>query len=420
MIDGTRHLTSDQDNATVRALRNNLKYDIPLILIIGQGCIATFTIPHRYCVLGWFRISHMWQEGDLHRWTKIRFESLESGWWQTIERFPAQIESRQCPACDMLSPIIYTVDICFNPACIYFFRGGGEIQINQNAANAVSMTNIPFSIIPPILGPQNTSIGISHSFRRGWRCLCGRLNCRMLLDRRECASCGNVVYEERPIYTADQLRNVYAPHYTGLPLFFNRSQIEPKMSIRGQLRILHYQLDEGSIYHMKSLAVDDLFVQYQRQSIDFRRRSMKTQLSSILCNSFTHNAGAHYKFHVQTSTQPLLECPPAIQDALKVIMQATNLVIEATFNELLSIVYLEGQKMAWHDDGEQGVGPIIASLSMGSTAYMSFRRKCQAITMKLQLDHGDIVVMTGSLQAAFDHRIEPTGFRIAATARYIT
>jgi hypothetical protein len=50
------------------------------------------------------------------------------------------------------------------------------------------------------------------------------------------------------------------------------------------------------------------------------------------------------------------------------------------FNEVLSVLYREGQKMNWHDDGEVGLGPVVASLSLGSVATMSWRpkgRKCE-------------------------------------------
>lgn len=417
IVNGSRQLLSDQDNAAVRALQNNLKYNIPVVLIIGSKCRAPFVVPHRYCVLGWFRISHMWQEGYAHTWWKVRFESLEDGWWQRSERVPAQIEIKECPSCSCVSPVIYTVEMCFNTHCRYFFRGGGVIKVNGSAINAVTRTEIPFE-----LTPQNTvSSDVSRNFWRGWWCQCGKLNCRTRLNTRTCSACGVSVQERPSIQTIAQLRSPYAPAYSGPPLFFNTSQIDPSVSIRDGLRILQYDLKSGSVIHIKSLQVDELLIQYQSQDIDFRRRPMKTKTdNNFLCNQFTHNAGAEYKFHVRTTTQPLSDCPPAITNALVLVTRTVNKIIECSFNELLSVMYLEGQKMSWHDDGEVGVGPVIASLSLGSTAYMKFRRKGQGAMMNLQLEHGDIVVMTGSLQSGYEHCIQPTGFRIAATARYIT
>lgn len=48
---------------------------------------------------------------------------------------------------------------------------------------------------------------------------------------------------------------------------------------------------------------------------------------------------------------------------------------DVDFNEVLSVMYREGQKMSWHDDGEVGLGPVVASLSLGSSATMSWRPK---------------------------------------------
>lgn len=39
------------------------------------------------------------------------------------------------------------------------------------------------------------------------------------------------------------------------------------------------------------------------------------------------------------------------------------------------VLAVERGKMSYHDDGERGVGPIVASLSLGSDATMSFRAK---------------------------------------------
>lgn len=48
-------------------------------------------------------------------------------------------------------------------------------------------------------------------------------------------------------------------------------------------------------------------------------------------------------------------------------MSATRLLNDSDedpFNEMLSVFYLQKQKMNWHDDGEDGVGPVVASLSL--------------------------------------------------------
>lgn len=83
---------------------------------------------------------------------------------------------------------------------------------------------------------------------------------------------------------------------------------------------------------------------------------------------------------------------------------------------LTESITVEGGKMSFHDDGEQGLGPIVASLSLGADAVMNFRRKppkksrakgavddlrakretpAELAMIKLHLRHGDVMIMEG-------------------------
>lgn len=55
------------------------------------------------------------------------------------------------------------------------------------------------------------------------------------------------------------------------------------------------------------------------------------------------------------------------------------------FNELLTAAYMEKQSMGYHTDGERGLGPVVASLSMGSPAIMKFRTLEDRKTVVLSL-----------------------------------
>ncbi|OBZ70803.1 hypothetical protein A0H81_09066, partial [Grifola frondosa] len=96
----------------------------------------------------------------------------------------------------------------------------------------------------------------------------------------------------------------------------------------------------------------------------------------------------------------------------------------------LSAAYMEKQKMAFHSDSERGLGPTVATLSLGSGAYMHFRlhsQYCDDVrkgsnrnALTLYLRHGDVLVMHGAnIQKYYEHTVIPLNFRIAATARYI-
>lgn len=94
-------------------------------------------------------------------------------------------------------------------------------------------------------------------------------------------------------------------------------------------------------------------------------------------------------------TIPWNEAPTAVSGAMALIQQRTQAALgkQYQFNEILSCAYMEKQKMAvctlsscqpiyywsltarekFHSDAERGLGPVVASLSLGSMAFMHFR-----------------------------------------------
>ncbi|KAL8276751.1 hypothetical protein RQP46_010860 [Phenoliferia psychrophenolica] len=90
--------------------------------------------------------------------------------------------------------------------------------------------------------------------------------------------------------------------------------------------------------------------------------------------------------------------------------------------------------MNFHDDGERGLGPVVATLSLGGDATLSFRKKDtgklaskgsrrpsrKLLTLKLR--HGDITIMEGeAVQRLYEHGVEIDGkLRFAATCRKIS
>ncbi|EJF65534.1 hypothetical protein BD309DRAFT_1050715 [Dichomitus squalens] len=187
---------------------------------------------------------------------------------------------------------------------------------------------------------------------------------------------------------------------------------------------------------------DEIFQEYQDQAgtgeLQLRRWPLKRHQcrGELLTNYFSHNTGEPYQYVGGTAdTVPFDVAPSAvvkardlIQSRMMSIMQAENQPYR--FNEVLSAAYMEEQSMAFHSDAEDGLGPRVASLSLGSSAVMHFRplkkyrkdtgggMKCNALT--LQLHHGDVLIMDGAqIQEYYEHTVVPHNFRIAATARYI-
>ena len=97
----------------------------------------------------------------------------------------------------------------------------------------------------------------------------------------------------------------------------------------------------------------------------------------LLAQHFAVNSGATYKYNVSSMSLTFADSPACVMQALDTIKARVAAVLDedVPFNEILSVLYREGQKMSWHDDGEPGLGKVVSSLSLGSSAVMSWRPK---------------------------------------------
>jgi alkylated DNA repair dioxygenase AlkB len=97
----------------------------------------------------------------------------------------------------------------------------------------------------------------------------------------------------------------------------------------------------------------------------------------------------------------------------------------ASFNSVLCNLYRDGTDgVDWHADDEREFGrhPVIASVSLGATRRFDFRRvDDHAVRVGVDLHHGDVVIMRGTTQDLWRHRIpktrRPVGERINLTFR---
>jgi alkylated DNA repair dioxygenase AlkB len=98
---------------------------------------------------------------------------------------------------------------------------------------------------------------------------------------------------------------------------------------------------------------------------------------------------------------------------------------ESAFNSVLLNYYRDGgDSVGWHADNEPELGrrPVIASLSFGATRTFELRRRTTGKVAKLPLTSGSILVMRGTTQHHWVHRVpkEPgTASRINLTFRFI-
>ena len=82
-----------------------------------------------------------------------------------------------------------------------------------------------------------------------------------------------------------------------------------------------------------------------------------------------------------------------------------------TFNSCLLNLYHDGSEgMAWHSDGETDLKKdgAIGSLSFGAERKFSFKHKQTKESVSIILEHGSLLVMKGTTQTHWLHRLPPT------------
>jgi alkylated DNA repair dioxygenase AlkB len=102
-------------------------------------------------------------------------------------------------------------------------------------------------------------------------------------------------------------------------------------------------------------------------------------------------------------------------------------ICESRFNSVLINRYRSGMdSMGWHADHEPELGaqPVIASVSLGVARTFDLRHNKTGVVQSFQLKGGSLLVMKGSTQAQWRHRVpkEPrvTGERVNLTFRWVT
>ena len=108
------------------------------------------------------------------------------------------------------------------------------------------------------------------------------------------------------------------------------------------------------------------------------------------------------------------------------LKQAVEAASGHRFNSVLLNYYRnERDSMGMHSDDETELGPqpVIASLSFGASRTFILRHKGTKQTLKLGLNDGTLIVMSGNTQKHWQHGINksvrPIGPRVNLTFRYI-
>ncbi len=96
------------------------------------------------------------------------------------------------------------------------------------------------------------------------------------------------------------------------------------------------------------------------------------------------------------------------------LLELKSIIEETTgemFNSCLLNLYHSGEEgMAWHSDGEKDLKKdgAIGSLSFGAERKFSFKHKKTGETISMMLEHGSLLLMKGTTQTNWLHRLPPT------------
>ena len=114
----------------------------------------------------------------------------------------------------------------------------------------------------------------------------------------------------------------------------------------------------------------------------------------------------------------------------KELLELKTLIEKETgesFNSCLLNLYHNGDEgMAWHSEGETDLKKdgAIGSLSFGAERKFSFKHKQSKAKIELILEHGSLLIMKGTTQTYWLHRLPPgkkiTKARVNLTFRTIT
>lgn len=130
-----------------------------------------------------------------------------------------------------------------------------------------------------------------------------------------------------------------------------------------------------------------------------KRIETKRKVAWYADKAFEYTYSNHTKLALSWTTE-LLELKSLIEDASS-----------ESFNSCLLNLYHNGSEgMAWHSDGEKDLKKdgAIASVSFGAERKFAFKHKEKKETVALMLEHGSLLIMAGTCQTHWRHRLPPT------------
>jgi alkylated DNA repair dioxygenase AlkB len=258
---------------------------------------------------------------------------------------------------------------------------------------------------------------------------CGKCNSRLSWTGWECGNTSEgCTWKREPphvLIPSQSLRDPFFPLTSGYTL--SRDTHLPlvtlDVSFRNNYRINKYIIPgvDGFVVHLianktvveEEGGPDQMFEELQQEDIGLRRRGLGSGMlkGESYTRHFLVNYGMPYKFIAATASRSfdgaarpinhtrtrlnwaaksvlaetavrLISKASTEKEAAKTAAEAVRQNIEQgwkerEFNEVLALGYFEQQRINYHDDGEFGLGPTIATLSLGAPGTMRLRMKAR-------------------------------------------
>lgn len=167
---------------------------------------------------------------------------------------------------------------------------------------------------------------------------------------------------------------------------------------------------DGELYYhgpIMPTSTADAWLKILRQKIDWKNDEVMMFGKKIITNrkvALYANQAFAYTYSKQTK-QALIWTPELIQ--LKQIVEEKS---HQKFNTCLLNLYHHGKEsMGWHSDNEKELedSACIASMSFGAERKFMLRHTKSKTTITLNLMHGSLLLMQGSIQQHWQHQLPP-------------
>jgi alkylated DNA repair dioxygenase AlkB len=114
-----------------------------------------------------------------------------------------------------------------------------------------------------------------------------------------------------------------------------------------------------------------------------------------------------YEYTYSNTTKHALPWTPELKKLKNIAEEQTG----SAYNSCLLNLYHDGEEgMAWHSDAEKDLkkNGSIASVSFGAERKFMFKHKTTGEKVSILLHHGSLLVMEGTTQTHWLHRLPPT------------